>query len=151
MFDRYYREAIKVAERLGTWVLYAVRGASDLDHLIGYMVYTVEDLEVIRRRAVEDRRLHYSQLVGYWRRAIRWVSSLDRANFHAISERLITELEAHPEHSALPYYVPDTGHRTLTARDRPQRKAGRPRTRPVAERRVSECGRCRGFGYLETG
>jgi len=149
MFDRYYREAIKVAERLGTWVLYEVRDARDLDHLVGYLSYTVDDLDALRARATATKRARYSQLVGFWRRAIRWVSSLDRERYQEIAAKLIEHMERHPEHSKLAYYVKDAGHRTLNANARPQRRAGRPRTRPSAEKRVRECVKCSGLGFMQ--
>lgn len=157
--DHYYRDAIKVSERLGTWVLYAARDARDLDQLVGYMSYTVDDMETMRLQVkvngrqtqakADQKRARISQLVGFWRRAIRWVSSLDREHYQDVAGKLIEQLEAHPEHRSLRYYIKDTGHRTLTPSDRPPRRAGRPRTRPAKPRPLGECPKCRGVGYLE--
>lgn len=148
-FDQIYRSAMKVCERLGTWVLYAVRDARDLEHLIGYMTYTVDDLELAKTRTDSaEKRLHLSKLIGYWRRAVRWVSGLDRENYAVIAERLIEAQEKHPEHRKLPFVVRDSGHRSLTLRDRPPRRAGRPRTRESKPGKLKECPRCNGLGLV---
>lgn len=148
-FETYYRNATKVCERLGTWVLYEVRDARNLDHLIGYLLYVVEDLERLRQQARgKKERNRYVQLIGFWRRAIRWVSSLDRQEYAQLADRLIDAIESHPEHRKLPYYVSDSGHRTLTEMDGPPRRVGRPRTRPAAERRVKDCNHCGGLGRV---
>ena len=150
-FESYYRNAIKVCERLGTWVLYEIRDARDLDHLVGYLAYAIDDLERLRQRTSDEtKRAHYSQLIGFWRRGVRFVSSLDRGSYAVLAERIIDHLSAHPEHKRLPFYVANSGHRSLTTRDKPPRRAGRPRTRPAAEKRVQVCGSCGGLGRVAT-
>lgn len=148
-FEAYYRNAIKVCDRLGTWVLYAVRDARDLDHLIGYLSFSIDDLENLKQRTNDEaKRQQFSQLIGFWRRAVRWVSSLDRERYALLAERMIEHLQEHPEHRRMPYYVANSGHRSLTTKDRPPRRAGRPRTRPSTQKRVSECGKCGGLGFV---
>ena len=150
-FETYYRSAIKVCQRLGTWVLYEVRDARDLDQLVGYLAHSVDDLERLKQRTSDKKkRARYSQLIGFWRRAVSWVSSLDREKYALLAERIIEHLEQHPEHRKLPYYVTNSGHRSLTNRDKAPRPAGRPRTRPAAEKRVRECPDCGGLGHVAT-
>ena len=144
-----YRGAIKVCERLGTWVLYAARDARNLEHLIGYMAYTVDDLETLKGRAEsESRRAQLSKLIGHWRRAIRWVSGLDRDAYGAIAERLLEMIADHPEHRELPYVAKECGHRSLSVRDRPPRRAGRPRTTPAMGATMKSCQACDGLGFV---
>lgn len=147
-----YRGAIKVCERLGTWVLYATRDARDLEHLIGYMAYTVDDLETLKGRTEsEARRALLSKQIGHWRRAIRWVSGLDRSTYGAIAERLLEMAADHPEDSTLPYVAKDSGHRSLSVRDRPPSRAGRPRTTPVMGAAMKLCQSCDGLGFKRNG
>ena len=146
---RTHLNALKVSERMGTWVLYAVRDARDLEHLLGYMTYTVDDIAQERDRARSaDKKARNGQLIGIWRRAIRFVSELDRERYGAIAERLIEQIEAHPAHRKIPYYVRDSGHRTMTIADRPPRRAGRPRTRPQVGQNMTDCIQCRGVGFV---
>ena len=150
-FETYYRNAIKVCERLGTWVLYDVRDARDLQQFVGYLNYAIDDLERLKQRTGdESKRQHFSQLIGFWRRAVRWVSSLDRTQYALLAERIIDHLTEHPEHRRLPYYVANSGHRSLTTKDKPPRRAGRPRTRASAEKRVRDCSKCGGLGFVPT-
>jgi len=147
-----YRGAIKVCERLGTWVLYATRDARDLEHLIGYMAYTVDDLETLKGRAESPfRKAQLSKMIGHWRRAIRWVSGLDRSAYGAVAERLLEMVAAHPEHSTIPYVAKVSGHRSLSARDRPPRRAGRPRTTPAMGATMKPCHACDGLGFKRNG
>ena len=150
--DQLYRSAIKVCDRLGTWVLYAVRDARNLDHLIGYMAYTVDDLEGMKARSESaDRQAHLSKLIGYWRRAIRWVSALDRVHYAVLAERLLEMMAQHPEHRSLPYVVKNSGHRSLSAHDQPPRRSGRPRTRAGIAATMKPCWACNGLGFAKDG
>lgn len=149
MPSRTYINAVKVSKRLGTWVLYAVRDAKSIDGLIGYMTYTVDDLSTLGERTKNaKKRAQLKALVGAWRRAIRFVSTLDRERYAVIAERLIDRLSEHPEYRRIPYYVANTGHRTLTATDKAPLRAGCPRTPPQEGQAMADCSRCHGIGFI---
>lgn len=159
-FDDQVRQAIKVAERLGTWVLYAVRDARDIKLLVGYMAYKIDDFErrKQRKRSI-DVRAYYSKRISHWRRALRWVGSLDADRYGVTAERIIEILEKHPEHRKLPYVAeaetaePGTSGKVaerIRAKRaaKPTRRAGRPRTRPQAEKAWQSCRECGGVGVV---
>lgn len=146
-----YLNALKVSLQLGTWVLYAVRDARDLDHLIGYMAYTVDDLSVEQTRAkTPDKQKRTQQLIGFWRRAIRFVSELPRDDYAVVAERLINRINEHPENRKMPFCVAFNGHRTLNTASRPPRRAGRPRVRSSEAKPLADCVTCLGLGFIRT-
>jgi len=151
-FDAQIQAATKVCERLGTWVLYAIRDARDLEHFVGYLIYKVDDFDRRKRRSRSaTTRAYYSQRIGHWRRAIRWVASLDREFYGALAERIIEYLEAHPRLRSLPYVAPGevcpgTKGGRAKLREKPTRRAGRPRTRAPRESPMEACTHCGGVG-----
>lgn len=148
-FESTYLEGIKVAERLGTWVFYAARDASSHDHLIGYMLYTVDDLTRLRKRSEsENRRQLYARLIGDWRRAIRWVQALHPETRVDLVGSIIQRAAEHPTYANIPYCTVENGHRSLMSQDQPQRRAGRPRVRDVSPQRGITCEACAGLGYV---
>ena len=75
---------------------------------------------------------------------------MDPEKYAILAERLIEHLVNHPEHRLLPYYVANSGHRSLTTRDKPPRRAGRPRTTTALPKRMKECRPCGGLGHVAT-
>lgn len=144
MFERRLLDALKIADKLGTWVLYEARDAMSRDYLVGHLLYRVDDIERLRARTKsEAKRKRYTELVGYWRRAARWVASLDHERRPEIVSTILSYIEAHPKHSELPYVQPNSGHPTLRSDDKRPRKAGRPRTRlPLHESSLPRCEDC---------
>lgn len=139
-------DAIKIAERLGTWVIYEVRDAKNLDYLIGWMLYRIDDIERMRGRSnATHMKAHYSEQIGYWRRAVRWVLQLDRAAAGKIAEALIERIESNPRYQQIPYVAPGCEHPSLRPHDKPPRRAGRPRTTVLTQERelprCEDCGR----------
>lgn len=158
-FDDQLRQAIKIAERLGTWVIYAVRDARDLQHLVGYLSYRIDDFDRRKcRKTTTAGRAYFSQRISHWRRAVRWVASLDPERYGVIAERIIERIEAHPEHRDLPYvsdaevekHTPPGAVQTRRAKlsARPTRRAGRPRTRSALPKSWHTCGECGGIGTV---
>lgn len=149
-WDVTLRAAIKVCGRLGTWVLYEVRDAEDLDELIGYLRYCVEDLQRHQQRASDIRRRdRLGDLVGFWRRAIRWVSSLDPEHASAIATRVLAEIETNPTYRDLVYVAPDCGHPSLRTKDKAPRPSRRPKAKRAKAKPMQPCGACRGLGLVE--
>lgn len=155
-FDTQLRQGIKVAERLGTWVLYAVRDARNLDHLIGYLIYKIDDFERRRQRKRADAvRAHHSKRISHWRRAVRWVGGLDPTLYAVTAERILDHVEKHPSYRRLPYVAASevepgkVGGKAKTMA-RPTRRAGRPRTRAHAPRAWKICSDCGGIGAVRS-
>jgi len=144
VFELRLLEALKIADRLGTWVLYEARDARTIDYLVGHLLYRVDDLDRLRSRTKsEDKRRRYAELVGYWRRAARWVASLDRQHGAEMVDRILHHMEENPKYRAIPYVVANSGHPTLRSSDVAPRRVGRPRTRlNVKERPLPRCGDC---------
>jgi len=146
VFESRLLEALKIAARLGTWVLYEARDARSLEMLVGMLLYRVDDFERLRGRTKnEERRRRYSELVGYWRRAARWVSSLDKEKGPDVVDQILIHIENNPALRSTPYVAADIGHPSLNTRDKAPRRAGRPRTRLVVKERViprcDDCGK----------
>lgn len=156
------RESINVAHRLGMWPLYAIRDAAELEHLIGYMVYRTMDL---RRRAKrlkaqlgknDDLAKALSDRAASWARAGRWMMRLRGIDHVAIARRMIADMDAHPEHSQIPYVA--ASEVTSRAVDDPVDKLDEipPRSngRPPAAKRVKSakiqlCSACDGYGFVD--
>lgn len=150
LIEEQYAEALRVAERLGTWVLYLVRDATSLEKAVGYLAYTAEDLEALRDRTTDDaRRKSLATAAASWRRATRWAQGLDPEQAPTLAERFLERIEAHPHHRELPFVAAGSWHRALQQRDEPPRRAGRPRVRPVQPTTAAECGKCGGLGFVE--
>lgn len=150
LIEEQYAEALRVAERLGTWVLYFVRDATSLEKAVGYLAYTAEDLERLRDRAGDERRrASLGTAAANWRRATRWVAGLDDEQYAELAERFLERIDAHPHHRELPYVQAGSWHRALAQSDEPPRRAGRPRVRPVQPTTAAECGQCGGLGFVE--
>lgn len=146
------REAEAISERLGTWVLYEVKAADDLEHLVGFMVYVTHGLAAQRDRARNDSvKRGLVDALTNWRRATRWVSMLDRSRYREIAGRFLDRLEVDRRLRrlpALPYYVGGQRHPWLTVSDRPPRGPGRPKTRLTEPLPRAECSMCRGQGFV---
>lgn len=150
LIEEQYIEALRVAERLGTWVLYMVRDTTSMEKVVGYLAYTAEDLEHMRDRTESPvRRALLTTAIASWRRATRWAQGLDPAQASTLAERFIDRIEAHAVHCKLPYVVPGAQHRSLQRGDEPPRRAGRPRVWPVQPASAGECGKCGGLGFVE--
>lgn len=151
LIEEQYAEALRVAERLGTWVLHLIRDATSLEKAIGYLAYTAEDLEALRDRTSKRLVAHrdLSTAAASWRRATRWAQGLDPEQASTLAERFLERIEAHPHHRELPYVTAGAMHRGLGQNDEPTRRAGRPRIRPVQPTTAAECGKCGGLGFVE--
>lgn len=128
MFEHHLREALKLSERLGTWVLYEAREARSRDLFLGFLLYRVDDLRRMRGRAKGDEAKRLSELLGHWRRAARWIASLDSERWRDLVEAIVDRVEANPRFAEMPYVVARSGHPSLRVGDKPPRRVGRPRT-----------------------
>ena len=78
--------------------------------------------------------------IGQWRRATRWMLTIDQDQASAVAESVLRHLDD------MQYYVP-CGHPWLSRSDRAPRRPGRQRLRPTTKR-YSECASCHGFGWV---
>lgn len=146
--------AIKVAERLGMWVIHSLAETDNLDHLIGYMRHRVEDFERRRARTTsQDRRVFYASRIGHWKRALRWMSQIGPDDANQIGKRILAAMAAHKEWSKLPYVSrdevdPRPAKPDQKLRDKPPRRRATRRW-PKPRRHGSQvCDRCDGIGWV---
>jgi GNAT superfamily N-acetyltransferase len=144
-----YREAKRIVDRLGSWVLHAVRDAEDLDRFVGFLVYVADGMAVQRERHEEAKRLAFTETMTAWRRAARWVDALDRQHHQGIAVRLLERLEEEARHHGgdLAYVKTGIHHPWLVAKDRPVTRSRSLLAKARVEPR-QECPRCGGHGYV---
>lgn len=144
-----YREAKKIVDRLGSWVLHSVRDAEDLDRFIGFLVYVADGMAIQRERLQAPKRLALTDTMTAWRRAARWAEGLDRVHYRGVAQSVLERLEHEARHHGAPlvYVKPDIRHPWLVTRDRPSTHPRLPRAKARVEPR-QECPRCGGHGYI---
>lgn len=156
-------EAVVVAQRLGVWVLHDIKNAENVDYLIGYFIYRVED---IRRRQVRakrsgdaERARFLADRAAYWSRGCRMIQRLRNGDYKRIATSVIENIEVRPEFANLPYVantevetngLEPEGRRGKLA-EKPPKRAGRPRTRRLKARNFRVCTDCKGIGIIEKG
>jgi len=154
-FPAHVMEARRIVGRMGTWPLYAVRDAQDLTEFVGFLRYTTDghQTEIARlsatlakkgmpkteRRHAEDRKALLRKWVASWRRATRWVLSLEQEQAAEVAEAALRQV------SSEPYYVP-CGHPHLTVAETGPRPPSRPPVR-TNKRSYAECTACSGLGF----
>lgn len=162
-YQKVFSEALIVCQQLGTWFLYQIRDANNLEHFRGYLLYRGEDFK--RRRAVEMDRLQDSENVSdnpvvrlladraaRYARACRFVTRLDVDTYSNVAARIIADLEKHPDYKNLPY-VSELEKRTDQSKDykdkyKPKRNTGRPSTRKLRKINFKPCPECKGQGMI---
>lgn len=147
------RDAIRVARRVGAWVVYELAEAEDVRLLLGYLRGKIADFERRRKSpGVTDERLrYYRQRVGQWRRAARWVASLDPEHASEIGARVRKILE---DMGSVPYVAeseakdPGPFNPADKLRQAPRaRGCYRGGRRIVKDRRP--CPTCHGIGWFD--
>ena len=154
-----FSEAIFVSERVGTWVIHELRDVENIEHLIGYMMFKIDDQK--RRKAAARARsdIGCMRALGRrgssWSRACRWVQRSRGSDYSAIASRILHDFSMHAEHSMLPFVSPadaivDKGHKTASklkymAEDR---TCGRPRARKLRTVDFKPCKACSGIGMV---
>lgn len=149
------QEARRVASTMGTWVIHEAARAENHEELIGFVRYCAQGLEKLYVQAKAEeaeahgakskaeaskRTMQIRTWIGEWRRATRWLMSLDAEQARAVAEAVLRQLEGEA------YYVP-CGHPYLREDSTPPRRSvGRPRVRALASK-YRECGECGGFGW----
>lgn len=142
---------VKVAERIGTWLIHRVAEEEVLAHLIGYVRFKIEDFERRCDRTRNRKRLdYYRRRIGHWRRALRWLGSIDPEHSQELGRRVVRAIEQHQEWRKLPLVAPDEvdpapAKPSQKLRDTRRKRAQRYRSRPVRSRL---CDRCNGLGYV---
>lgn len=149
------QEARRVVSTMGTWVVHEAARAESHAELVGFVRYVGEGLERQQARALEmagsvrgkqakakaaARVAVLRTWIGAWRRATRWLLSLDPGQARGVAEAVLRQMEG------APYYVP-CGHPFLAEGDEPQKRPGRARVRALATM-YRECSACGGFGWV---
>jgi hypothetical protein len=149
------QEARRVAGTMGTWVMHEAARAESHEELVGFVRYCSEGLErqhararaeaktakgKVARAEADARSLLLRTWIGAWRRATRWLLSLDPGQARGVAEAVVRQVED------LPYYVA-CGHPYLTEEDTAPRVPGRPRVRALATV-FRQCSACDGFGWV---
>lgn len=150
------REVQRIAAQLGTWVLHGVAEEEELLYFVGYLRYRIADFNRRRNRCAVDgaRRRYLTRRISYWRRALRWVTSLEPETARHLVDRLLEDLRTARDEYA---YVAE--HECSDPRhDRDQRSrkseqwkpgVGRPRAEVSRRAKRSLCGNCRGMGTVK--
>lgn len=153
------REAVVVSEKVGTWVLYRVRDAKNLEHVVGYMMGRIEDFDRRRDRAqTASRKRHLAERVAAWSRALRLIQRIKRGPYARLCARLIQDFDRDPTYSGL-RYVSDhevekvekrakEERRVGKLKAKPRRSSGRPRVTEVSSLDFKPCGECEGAGFF---
>lgn len=148
-----YAEAIATARKMGSWVLYEIRDAKNIDHFAGYLAYSIEDMRIEMTRSTSPAaKRRISTSMGSWRRALSFVASMPRDVKQArkMANVLIAEIEYAPQYAQIPYYVKHSGHRTLSHAEGPGRPQRRPAINVIDGMKYTNCPSCAGMGLIRT-
>ena len=148
------REGMKVARRLGMWVLYDLRDEPNLDYSIGYFRGRIGDFARRQERArLEPTKLHYRERGSYWRRAIHLAVRMGPSQHQQLAERMIQDIERDPELRQIPYVArsevsPGRSHTCGKLSETPRRRPGKPRVDPLDPVDFRACESCGGQGFF---
>lgn len=150
------RQSRRVSKKLGTWVLYAIVEADNLEHFIGYIAYRIADFTRRRQRyaTTSPRRVYLNKRIGNWSRTAQWVRTLDPDTAQDLAKRLILDLDT--EREAYDYVSEFECSDPRKDKDQPHRRKmewrpglGRramPWTKPPAK--LPLCSHCEGMGTV---
>lgn len=149
------REVQRISMQLGTWVLHGVAEERELSHFVGYLRYRIADFNRRRERCAVsgDRRRYLTRRISYWRRALRWVSSLEPQTARQLVTRLLEDLRnAHEEYPYVSEHECSDPRHDKDQRSRKNERwkpgVGRPRAETSRRPPTSLCGHCRGMGTV---
>jgi hypothetical protein len=159
LYTGIFREALRVATAVGTWVLHRARDTRNIEHLIGYLVGRIGDFEA-RRKPIEspDRNKWLMGRQSRYRRAIRWLQSIRGGDHQALATRVLADIGRDPAYAELPFVAAGEAHQTRNARDEPRRaklsavakprRRGRPASIPQSSVPYRACDECQGRGFF---
>lgn len=156
-YPELFREALAVARRMGTWVLYDIQDEPNVDYIIGYLRGRIIDFTRRRKRAESDRvEAHYKERISYWKRAIHLTQRMGQHQHQVLARRVIADIERDREYQELPYVssLEITPGRPKTCgklRERPRRRPGKPRAVALTPLDFRVCGSCGGEGFMRKG
>ena len=150
------REVQRISTQLGTWVLHGVAEEQELLHFVGYLRYRIADFDRRRQRCAVSgpRRRYLTRRISYWRRALRWVSSLEPQTARPLVDRLLEDLRnAQVEYPYVSDHECSDPRRDKDQRSRRKEEwkpgVGRPRGETSRRPPLSLCGICRGMGTVK--
>lgn len=153
-YPELFREALVVAKRMGTWVLYDIQDEPNVDYIVGYLRYRTLDFTRRRKRAESDRaQTHYKERIAYYKRAIHLAQRMGHEQHQALARRIIADLDRDPEFRMLPYVSPlevAPGRPKTCGKlsEKPRRRPGKPRVVPLGPADFKACEGCQGVGFL---
>ena len=153
-YPELFREALMVAQRMGTWVLYDIQDEENIDYVIGYFRGRISDFVRRRIRTTSERdREHYKERIGHWKRAIILAQRMGQSQHQALASRIIADMGRDREYRKVPFVavVEVTPGRSRTRgklRERARKRPGKPRAVPLQAVDFRACDQCMGEGFF---
>ncbi len=153
-YPELFREALTVAERMGTWVLYELQDEDNIDYVIGYFRGRIADFTRRRTRTTSDRdEEHYKERIGHWKRAITLAQRMGQSQHQKLAARIIADISRDREYRKVPFVaaIEVTPGRSRTRgklRERARKRPGKPRAVPLAALDFRACANCAGEGFF---